>query len=347
MQSKTSKIGDGKINYQSLINFDNLFNKYIVYIIFIFVLIFFAVWLGSSFFSISNLMNITRQTAMISVMAVAMTFVIASGQIDLSVGAIVALSSLVSALVLQATDNVIFAATSSLLLGVFIGAVNGFLTTIVRIPSFLTTLGMLCSVQGVAMWLTDTKTIPIMNKNFNFIFGMGMIGGIPILFFWAIIALLIGHFVLKYLPYGKKVLAIGGNSISAAYSGINVHKITILVMTFSGMAAAFAGLLYSGRTQTARYTYGTGDELSVIAAVVLGGTSMSGGTGNIIGAVIGSLLLGVINNGLIIGGLNVSQQMMVRGAIIIIAVALNNIEDLKENIKHLKKNIRELKKSPD
>ncbi|SEP42037.1 ABC transporter permease [Propionispora vibrioides] len=341
MQSKTSETGAEKIIYQGLKNLD----KYMVYVIFVIVLIFFAVWLGSNFFSVPNIMNITRQTAMISVMAVAMTFVIAAGQIDLSVGAIVALSSLLAALILQATNNVILAVTSSLILGAFIGAVNGFLTTIVRIPSFLTTLGMLCSVQGVAMWLTDTKAVPIMNKTFNFIFGMGMIFGVPILLFWAMIALLIGHFALKYLPYGKKVLAIGGNSISAAYSGINIHKITILVMTFSGMAAAFAGLLYSGRTQTARYTYGIGDELSVIAAVVLGGTSMSGGTGNIIGAVIGSLLLGIINNGLIIGGLNVSQQMMVRGAIIIIAVALNNVEYLKQNIEYIKRNIKELKKN--
>jgi len=306
-------------------------NKYMVYVIFAFVLLLFAIWLGGSFFSSSNLLNITRQTAMISIMATAMTFVIASGQIDLSVGSTVALSSLVSALVLKTTNNIPLALCAALLIGVLIGAINGFLITILNIPSFLATLGMQGVVKGVAMWTTDTKAIAIANTTYNNLFGMGTVAGIPNVFIWTFVAMLLAHFALHYLPYGKKTLAIGGNSLSATYSGIKVNNIIVRVMTVNGFAAAFAGVMYSARMQTANYTYGAGDELSVIAAVVLGGTSMAGGTGNIIGAVVGSLLLGVINNGLIIGGLNVSQQMIVRGAIIILAVALSMIGNRKKS----------------
>lgn len=297
--------------------------QYMVYIIFIFVLVFFAIWLGPNFFSASNLMNITRQTAMVSIMAIAMTFIIACGQIDLSIGAVVALSSLTAALVLEKTGNIPLALICSLSLGTAVGVFNGVLVTFVNIPSFLATLGVQSIIRGTAMWTTSTKAIAISDKTFNDLFGMGTVGGLPIVLLWTLIALVIGHIALKYLPYGKQVLAIGGNQVSAVYSGINTTKIKIIVFAVMGFASAFAGIIYSARMQTARYTYGEGDEMNVIAAVVLGGTSMAGGTGNIIGAVVGSLLLGVINNGLIIGGLDVSQQQIVRGIIIIVAVALS------------------------
>ena len=299
------------------------FYQYMVYIIFAFVLVFFAIWLGASFFSSSNLLNITRQTAMVSVMAVAMTFVIACGQIDLSIGAVVALSSLLAAWVLERSNNLVLAITLALLVGTAVGIVNGLLVTLLKIPAFLATLGMMSIIRGSAMWLTDTKAIAIRNDTFNYVFGMGTVAGIPIVLIWTLLALFLGHVALKYLAYGKKVLAIGGNQSSALYSGIRVKQIKVIVFAVMGFAASFAGIIYAARMKTARYTYGDGDEMNVIAAVVLGGTSMAGGTGNIIGSVVGSLLLGVINNGLIIGGLDTSQQQVVRGIIIILAVALS------------------------
>ncbi len=299
------------------------FYQYMVYVIFAFVLVFFAIWLGPSFFSSSNLLNITRQTAMVSVMAVAMTFVIACGQIDLSIGAVVALSSLLAAWVLERSNNLVLAITLALLVGTAVGIVNGLLVTLLKIPAFLATLGMMSIIRGSAMWLTDTKAIAIRNDTFNYVFGMGTVAGIPIVLIWTLLALLLGHVALKYLAYGKKVLAIGGNQSSALYSGIRVKQIKVIVFAVMGFAASFAGIIYAARMKTARYTYGDGDEMNVIAAVVLGGTSMAGGTGNIIGSVVGSLLLGVINNGLIIGGLDTSQQQVVRGIIIILAVALS------------------------
>jgi ribose transport system permease protein len=302
-----------------------------VYIIFVIVLIFFAIWLGPSFFSMSNLLNITRQTAMVSVMAVAMTYVIASGQIDLSIGAVVALSSLIAAWLLERTDNILLALACSLGVGLIVGIVNGLLVTYLKIPAFLATLGTQSIIRGSAMWLTATKAITIRNTTFNNIFGMGTLAGIPIVFIWTALALLIGHIALRYMSYGKKVLSIGGNETSAFYSGINIIRTKITVFAVMGLSAAFAGIIYSARMQTARYTYGEGDEMNVIASVVLGGTSMAGGSGNIIEAVVGSLLLGIINNGLIIGGLDASQQQVVRGCIIILAVALSTFNTKKQS----------------
>ncbi|WP_026486783.1 ABC transporter permease [Caldanaerobius polysaccharolyticus] len=299
--------------------------KYIVYIAFVAVFVFFAITLHSEgFTTLTNLLNITRQTAMISIMAVAMTFVIAAGQIDLSVGSITALTSLVTALILAHNGSIFLAVLGGFLIGAAIGAINGLLITKTGIPAFLATLGTMGIARGLAMWITNTAPVPILNETYNFLFGTGDIGGFPVLFIWTIIVLIIGHFVLNHTPYGKQTLATGGNEIAAKYTGINTQKIKFIVMTVSGIAASFAGMLYAGRMQAGRYSFGDGDELSVIAAVILGGTSMAGGTGSIIGSVIGSLLMGMINNGLIIAGLDVSQQMVVRGIIIILAVALGN-----------------------
>lgn len=319
-----SNINTGKnISKNVLSRFD--WRKYIVYIAFVFVFAFFSITLyDKGFLKFSNILNITRQTAMISVMAIAMTFVIAAGQIDLSVGSIAALASLITALTLQYTNSIILGVLVGLAVGALIGIINGLLITKINIPAFLVTLGMMGIAKGLAMWVTNTAAVPILNDKFNFIFGTGDIAGVPILLVWTGVFLIIGHFVLVNTPYGKQVLATGGNETAARYTGINTQKIKLLVITISGMAASFAGILYSGRMQAGRYTFGEGDELSVIAAVILGGTSMSGGKGSVIGAVIGSLMMGLINNGLIIAGLSVSQQMIVRGIIIILAVALGN-----------------------
>lgn len=305
-------------------------SDYMVYIIFVIVLVTFGLMFGEKFFSVNNILNITKQTAMISIMAVACTFVIAAKEIDLSIGSTVALSSIIVALVLQSTGSILLAMLAGMLLGASVGLINGFFVTKIGIPSFLVTLGMLSILKGAAMWTTNTAAVPITNDTYNFVFGLGQIGDIPILLIWTVVALVIGHFVLNKTPFGKNVLATGGNPLSAKYTGISVDRIRMAVFVMSGIAASFAGMLYAGRVQTARYTFGEGDELSVIAAVILGGTSMAGGVGTVIGSVIGSLLMGIINNGLIIGGLSISQQMMVRGGIIILFVALSTLGSRKK-----------------
>lgn len=296
----------------------------VVYLAFLVAIILFSILLPGKFLTVNNLLNITSQTAMISIMAVAMTFVIATGQIDLSVGSVAACSALVVALLLQATGNVFVAVVTALIVGTVIGGLNGLLITKLNIPAFLVTLGTMGIFSGFAMWLTNGKAIPISSPSFGHVFGLGKVFGVPILFLWTIFVLALGMIIIKKMAFGKKVLAVGGNETSANYSGINVGQIKTIVMMFTGAAAAFAGILYAGRMNAGRYTFGESDELSVIAAVILGGTSMAGGTANVFGAVVGSLLVGIINNGLIICGLSVSQQMIVRGAIVILATALGS-----------------------
>lgn len=296
--------------------------RYVVYIGFLVVFVIFSITLyDSGFLSPNNLFNIARQTAIIAVMAVAVTFVISAGEIDLSVGAVAGLASVTSALAIS-EYGLFGGIVAGLLTGLVVGGFNGALVAGLGIPSFLVTLGMLGIAHGSAMWITDTAPVPILNQTFNFIFGSGGIGPIPLLLVWMALALVIGHVVLRKTSYGRQVLATGGNESAARFSGVNTRRIKLLVLTVSGVVAAFAGMLYAGRLHSGRFQWGEGDELSVIAAVILGGTSLFGGYGTVIGSVLGALMIGLINNGLTLLGLESSQQQVVRGAIIILAVAL-------------------------
>lgn len=305
-------------------------SKYIVYIIFVLCLIIFGIWLKGSFFSLSNLLNITRQACAVSVMAIGMVFVIGLGHIDLSIGSVVAVSSLITAYILRDTGNPVLAVIVAIGFGAIVGLFNGLCVTTIGMPAFLTTLGSQAILTGIAMWISATKAVPITHKGFLFWFGSGTIGQVPILLLWAVGATVIGYIVLNNTSYGRKILATGGNATSAKYSGVRVNKITVLAFIYNGCLAAIAGTLYAGRAHSARWDFGSGVEMNVIAAVVLGGTAMSGGTGSAIGALIGSFLIMMIDNGLVIGGLGVAQQTFMRGIIIILAVALSEIGRMKK-----------------
>lgn len=325
MQSKTS--ADTLLKLKKNINI----SKCMVYIIFLVVLSLFAIFIGGSFFSLNNILNIIRQTAVVSMIAVTMTFVIAIGEIDLSVGSTISLSGLMAALVLQSTDNIPLAILAALAVGLVVGLINGLLIVALNLPSFLVTLGMQMVLVGTSMWITNTTAIPIGNTTFTFIFGGGSIGKLPLLLLWVLITGAVGYIVLNRTPYGKKVLAVGGNATSARYSGINVKKIVVYVFVYSSLMAALGGMLYAGRMSSGRYTFGDGLELDAIASVILGGTSMAGGNGSIVGAIIGSLLIGTINNGLMFFGLSTAQQTVAKGAIIILSVALSALVSLRDN----------------
>jgi ribose transport system permease protein len=309
-----------KVSRSSARQFD--WRQYVVYIGFVVLFLFFAITQYSAgFLTPTNLLNIVRQTAIISVMAVAMTFVIASGEIDLSVGSVAGLASVATALTIT-RFGVIPGIFAGLLTGAIVGMINGLLRTRIGIPSFLVTLGMGLICTGVAMWITATAPVPILSDLYNNIFGSGQVGPIPSLFVWTLLFLIVGHIVFRKTPYGRQVLATGGNEAAARFTGVRTLNIKLIALTVMSTVAALAGMLYAGRLHSGRFQWGQGDELSVIAAVILGGTSLAGGNGSIIGAVMGSLLIGLINNGLILAGLELSQQYIVRGAIIILAVAL-------------------------
>lgn len=296
--------------------------RYIIYIAFVVVFILFAIMLANQgFLSRNNLLNIFRQTATITVIAVGMTFVISCAEIDLSVGSTAGLSSVVSAMTI-ANFGLVPGIVAGLAVGALVGAVNGSLVSLLGIPSFLVTLGMLGIAFGIAQWITNSAPQPILNDTFNGIFGGGDIGPIPGLLVWMALVVAVGAVVLARTKFGRQVLATGGNRMAAEFTGVKTKKIKFSVLLISGVMAGLAGMLYAGRLQSGRFQWGSGDELSAIAAVILGGTSLFGGSGTIIGTLFGALLIGLINNGLILAGLESSQQQVVRGAIIILAVAL-------------------------
>ena len=295
----------------------------IIYIGFVVIFVVFAITLGhKGFLNPNNLLNIVRQTAMIAVMAIAMTFVLSAGEIDLSVGAVAGLATVTVAMAI-AVAGPLAGVLAGLATGIAVGMFNGWLTTRIGIPSFLTTLAMMGIAKGVAMWISDTAAVPILSPGYSWLFGGGNIGPIPVLLFWMVILGGIGQIVLRRSGFGRRVLATGGGETAARYSGIDTANIKFKVLVISSTAAALAGMLYAGRLQSGRFQLGEGDELSVIAAAVLGGTSLFGGKGTVIGTIVGALMIGLINNGLILMGLEFSQQLIARGAIIIFAVALS------------------------
>jgi ribose transport system permease protein len=296
--------------------------RYVIYIAFVVVFLFFAVLLrNEGFLSANNLLNILRQTAIITVIAVAMTYVIAAAEIDLSVGSVAGLASVCTAMALSRW-GVLAGVVAGLGVGLIVGAINGGLVSVLGVPSFLVTLGMLGVAVGVAQWITASAPQPILNDTYNLIFGSGNIGPIPGLILWSAIFVVAGTIVLSKTRFGRQVLATGGNRTAAEFTGVNTRRIKFTVLLVSGVVAAIAGMLYAGRLQSGRFQWGMGDELSAIAAVILGGTSLFGGSATVIGTLFGALLIGLINNGLILAGLDASQQQVVRGAIIILAVAL-------------------------
>ncbi len=295
----------------------------IIYIGFVGIFMFFSITLGhKGFLDINNLLNIVRQTAPIAIMAVAMTYVLAAGEIDLSIGAVAGLASVTTAMSMD-IGGVPLGIFAGVVTGIAVGAINGVISTRIGIPTFLTTLAMMGIAKGTSMWISGTKAVPILSDGYNWFFGGGYIGPLPVLLFWMLIVATVGHIVLRKTTFGRWVLATGGSETAARYSGVNTRNIKFKVLVISSLAAAAAGMLYAGRFQTGRFQLGEGDELSVIAAAVLGGTSLFGGKGTVVGSIMGALMIGLINNGLILAGLEFSQQLIARGAIIILAVAIS------------------------
>jgi ribose transport system permease protein len=297
-------------------------SRYVVYIGFAIIFLAFAVVLyDDGFLSTTNLVNIVQQTTPITIMAIGMVFVLTAGEIDLSIGSIVAISALVAAVVLREHAWLVGAA-AGLGAGLLIGAINGAVVAYGWLPSFLVTLAMMGLLAGIARWLTNLQSVPIVNDSYVALFGGGAISRIPSLIAWSVLATLVGHFIYMETRFGAHVHATGDNARAARATGIKVDRLRFAVLVLSAGCAALAGLLYAGRLQGARYTLGETDLLTVIAAVIVGGTRLNGGIGSVLGALVGSLLMGMLNNGLILMGLSVSEQMMVRGLIILSAVAL-------------------------
>lgn len=295
----------------------------VVYIGAVLVFVYFAVTQGEYFLTSTNLLNIVVQAAPITVMAMGAVLVLSIGEIDLSIGSTVALASLTAAVALQHSGLWWVGVLAGLAVGAVVGLVNGLFVTLVRLPAFLVTLATMGLVTGVARQLTDLQSVTVTDRTFTRWFGAGDLLGVPVLVWWSVVATLVGWHVLRQRRFGAHVLAVGNDANAARVSGIRVNRVRLAVFVVSSAAAGLAGVLYDGRLGGAKYTLGESDLMTVLAAVIVGGTSLSGGKGSIVGALVGSLLMSMINNGLILAGLNVSQQMIVRGVIILVAVSLS------------------------
>jgi ribose transport system permease protein len=295
---------------------------FVVYVAFLLILAFFAITLADDgFLTSQNLLNIAKQTAPISVMAVATVFVLSAGEIDLSIGSVVALSALVCAVVLRDV-GLVAGIAAGLGTGLAVGLVNGLFVTMLRLPSFLVTLATMGLVAGLARSITDLKAVAVVDETFVSAFGSDDVGPVPSLVLWTLGAVALGHFVYRHRRFGAHVLATGDNAAAARVTGIRVDRVKLAVLVLSAVAAALAGLLYAGRLQGANYNLGSSDLLLVIAAVVIGGTRLFGGSGSVIGALVGSLIMGMLNNGLILAGLSASEQLVAQGALLLLAISV-------------------------
>ena len=248
-----------------------------------------------------------------------MTFVILTGGIDLSVGAVLAISGAVGAGVMQSTDSLLLSILSIMFIGSILGLSNGLLITKFNMPPFISSLAIMVIARGATLVYTNGYPLAIKSSQFRFI-GRGSFMGIYIPILILIIVYILSIYLLNNTKFGRYVISTGGNEEATRLSGINVNKVKISVYTISGFLAAIAGLILTARLSSAQPTAGTGLELDAIAAVILGGTSLSGGLGTISGTLIGSLILGVLNNILNLANVNPFYQDIVKGLVIIIAV---------------------------
>lgn len=297
------------------------------------VMCIFLSFVTNSFLSSLNLLNVGRQISLLGIMAVGMTFVLISGEIDLSVGSTYALSGLSTGMLIVMGWGVVPAMTLGILVGMGIGLVNGILSTYGRLPSLIATLGMMSIVRGVALLMTDGQPVTVNTRNgaipevldrFEFM-GQGyLFGAIPMqLVFFAVVTA-IGWVLLSGTAFGFRVFAVGGSTKAARVAGINAERVKIVSFVIMGALAALAGILsmaflpsgQAGRT-------GLGLELDVIAAVVVGGASLSGGVGTVLGTALGVLIIGVLRNGLVLMGVSPFTQEVMIGLVIIIAVAID------------------------
>jgi ribose/xylose/arabinose/galactoside ABC-type transport system permease subunit len=283
------------------------------------------------FLTLDNWMNIIRQVSILGILAVGMTMVIVSGEIDLSVGSVYGMCVVAMSVMMTHGVPIWLSLVASLAIGTAAGIVNGLLVTTLRVPALIVTLGMLNMARGTAMIINRGMVVPLIPRlikdpaldTFIF-FGRGRFFDIvPTMIIGFLIVLLLGFIVYQKNIIGYRMRAVGGNPEAARVSGINVKLVKIVAFAILGMLAAFGGMLNSAFLGNVQSTAGQGLELDVIAATILGGASLSGGEGTIVGTLIGVLLLGVLRNGLVLIGVSPFVQMVLIGAVLIGAVALD------------------------
>lgn len=283
----------------------------------------------STFLTSKNIFNILRQNASNLFLATGMTMVIILGGIELSVGSVIALSGCVAAgciVNLGLPEAVGFLA--AILVGALVGLFNGFIISSTNIPPFIVTLASMNITKGIALVYTQGAPIRCMTDAFKFP-GAGYVGPIPTPVILMFVVFLIAALIMNRTQLGRHIYAVGGNAMAAQFSGINIKKVKFIVYIYTGIMAGIAGVIVASRLYSGQPTAGDGAEMDAIAAVVVGGTSMSGGSGRIGGTLIGVLIIGVLNNGLNLLGVDSNWQYIVKGFVILLAVYIDFIRNKK------------------
>lgn len=275
---------------------------------------FFSVNNGSTFYAGSNLMVILQQTVVLAVVAYGMTFVIVSGSIDLSVGSIVALTGVVTAAMAEG-NNQFVAIIVALAVGLAAGLINGVVFAYGKIPSFIVTLGMLQVGRGLTLVISDGAARPMPFEGV-----LGSLGLMPWILVVGIIITIVIAIVFQFTVFGRRVRAIGGNERVATLAGVPSRRIKVAVFAFAGLMAGIGGIILASRLGTGSPTAGTGFELDVIAAVVIGGTPLTGGIGRISGTLVGAVIISMLSNGLVLMGVGDAMQQIVKGIVLAAAV---------------------------
>lgn len=303
-------------------NLKNALRQYRILLVLILEIILVS-FLSDAFLTWTNLMIVIRQVSMTAIIGAGMTMVIITGGIDLSVGSIVALSGALGAGYMASSHSVILGVVVGLAIGAIIGLANGLLITKQALPPFIVTLATMVGIRGLTLVYTQGNPVIVKDPSFGFI-GGGVVLGIPVPIIIMVLVFVLVHVLLKYTRFGRYVYAIGGNEEAARLSGVANNKIKVLVYTLSGLVAGLSGLILTSRLASAQPTAGSGWEMDAIAAVILGGTSLVGGSGGVVGTLIGALILGIISNALNLLNVSPFYQDVVTAIIIIVAVVTDS-----------------------
>jgi inositol transport system permease protein len=307
-------------------NMMNVYSKYGIVLVLMLIIIIFTLS-TPNFLTVLNITNIVRQVSFIGLVGLGATFAIVSGGIDLSSGSVIAAASVVAAYYAKIPGvPVIIPVLMGMMVGIVIGAINGSMITVARIVPFIATLGTLTAAKGFALLYSDGRPISNLNSSYNYI-GAGNILGVPIPIIIFIIAILVSWVLLSKTKFGKHVYAIGGNENAAIYAGVNIMKTKLIVYIYSSLLASVSAVVLTARVSSGNPGAGDGYELQGIAAAIIGGVSFSGGIGTIFGTVIGTLIIGVIGNGMDLLNVNMYWKQIVNGIIIVAAVGFDNIRN--------------------
>lgn len=279
-------------------------------------------FISEDFLTITNIFNVLRQISINALLAFGMTFVILTGGIDLSVGSILALSGALSAGMIAGGTDPILAVLAGLAAGTLMGAANGLLVAKGRVAPFIATLATMTIYRGLTLVYTEGRPISFSNDAFSLL-GKGYFLEIPVPVIWMLLSFLILYYLLRNTTFGRHIYAVGGNEEAAVLSGIRTDRVKIRVYAISGLFASLAGIILTSRLSSAQPTAGVAYELDAIAAVVLGGTSLSGGRGWIAGTLVGAMIIGVLDNGLNLLNVSSFYQQVVKGGVILLAVLLD------------------------